>query len=113
MHVTRFAEAPEYQAANHDEMRCLRLQGHNAGPAEQMWMGMSHILPGGGTSLDRSPFEKLYIVLAGEVTVISDDEEAVLRRWDSVRIAPGEGRRLANRSNDPATIVLVMPLPQN
>ncbi len=111
MHVTRFNTAPEYQAPNHDDMRCLRLQGHNAGPSEQMWMGMSHILPGGGTSLDKSPFEKLYIVLDGAVTIISDTEEATLQKWDSVRIAPNEGRQLANRTNHPATIVLVMPLP--
>jgi uncharacterized cupin superfamily protein len=109
MHITRFANAPEYQAPNHDDMRCLRLQGHNAGPSEQMWMGMSHLLPGGGTSLDKSPLEKLYIVLAGEVTIISDTEEATLKLWDSVRIAPNEGRQLANRTNLPATILLVMP----
>jgi uncharacterized cupin superfamily protein len=109
MHITRFANAPEYQAPNHDDMRCLRLQGHNAGPSEQMWMGMSHLLPGGGTSLDKSPFEKLYIVLAGEVTIISDTEEATLKLWDSVRIAPHEGRQLANRTNLPATLLLVMP----
>ena len=33
MHVTRFDEAPEYQAPNHFDMRCLRLQGRE--PARQ------------------------------------------------------------------------------
>ena len=49
MHVTRFSEAPHYEAPNHFDMRCLRLQGKEAGPSTQMWMGMSQILPGGHT----------------------------------------------------------------
>ena len=63
MHVTRFSEAPHYEAPNHFDMRCLRLQGKEAGPSTQMWMGMSQILPGGHTGLDGSPMEKLYLVL--------------------------------------------------
>ena len=46
MHVTRFDQAPAYEAPRHFDMRCLRLQGKEAGPSEQMWMGMSQILPG-------------------------------------------------------------------
>ena len=34
MHVTRFDEAPEYQAPNHFDMRCLRLQGREVAPEE-------------------------------------------------------------------------------
>ena len=45
MHLTRFDQAPAYEAPNHFDMRCLRLQGKEAGPSTQMWMGMSQILP--------------------------------------------------------------------
>ena len=40
MHVTRISAAPEYQAPNHVDMTCLRLQGREAGPAEQLWLGL-------------------------------------------------------------------------
>jgi len=47
----------------------LRLQGREAGPADQLWLGLSTVLPGGGTTLDASGIEKMYVVLEGEVAV--------------------------------------------
>lgn len=94
-------------------MRCLRLQGKEAGPSTQMWMGMSQLLPGGRTGLDASPMEKLYLVLEGELQVVGEldghTEERTLGPWDSCRFAPGEKRQLCNRSHKPAVVVLVMP----
>ncbi len=115
MHVTRFDTAPEYFPLRHDGMRCLRLQGHEAGPAEQLWMGVSIIQPGGQTGLDASPLEKHYFVVEGELTLISELDgqrhEAVLKAYDSCRFAPGESRQLVNRSHETATVLLAMPFP--
>lgn len=111
MHVTRIDEAKAYFPPEHHDMRCLRLQGHEAGPAEMLWVGMSQILPGGHTSLDASPLEKFYVVLEGEVVISNGAKEVTLRQWDSCRIAPGEGRALRNDTNRPAAILLSMPLP--
>jgi quercetin dioxygenase-like cupin family protein len=90
-------------------MRCLRLQGHEAGPAEQLWLGLSQILPGGRTDLNASPIEKMYVVVEGEVTIETPEGESVLRALDSCRIAPGEARALKNRTNRPAMVLLAMP----
>ena len=109
MNITRFAEAPQYFPPNHFLMRCLRLQGHEAGPADQLWLGVSVIEPGGHTSSDASPVEKHYVVLEGSVTVATADGEAVLHRHDSCRLAPGESRKLENRTERPASILLAMP----
>ena len=111
MNVTRFSQAPPYFPANHDLMRCLRLQGHEAGPSDTIWLGVSHILPGGGTSMDASAVEKHYVVLEGEVVILTEEGEAILSKHDSCRLAPGEKRALMNRSNHPATILLAMPYP--
>jgi hypothetical protein len=113
MHVTRFDEAPAYEAPNHFDMRCLRLQGKEAGPSTQMWMGMSQILPGGHTTLDGSPIEKLYLVLEGQLTLVGETDgqppqEQVLGPYDSCRFAPGEKRQLLNRTNRPVLVALVM-----
>lgn len=112
MNVTRCDAAPRYHPPEHDGMACLRLQGHEAGPSDALWLGLSHLLPGGGTSLSASDVEKMYVVVDGEVVVRTDTGECVLRRLDSVRLAPGEPRQLVNRSNLPATILLAMPYPK-
>jgi quercetin dioxygenase-like cupin family protein len=109
MNVTRFEEAPQYFPPNHFSMRCVRLQGHEAGPAESLWLGVSMIEPGGYTTSDASPVEKHYVVLEGEIMVMTDMGEAALKAFDSCRIAPGERRALRNRSGSPAKILLAMP----
>jgi mannose-6-phosphate isomerase-like protein (cupin superfamily) len=110
MNITRLDQAPLYEAPGHDRMRMLRLQGRESGPSDQLWLGLSYLLPGGGTTLDASGIEKMYVVLEGEVVVSNGAEETTLRAWDSCRIAPGEPRRLTNKSNRPAAILLAMPL---
>jgi hypothetical protein len=113
MNVTRFADAPEYQAPNHYDMLCQRLQGREAGPAVQLWLGVSTVQPGGHTGLDGSPMEKHYVVLEGELVLVGEldgqRQEAVLSRFDSCRFAPGERRQLVNRSAQPARVLLAMP----
>ena len=110
MHVTRFNEAPAYFPPEHFDMRCLRLQGHEAGPATQLWMGMSQILPGGHITPSASPIEKLYFVVEGELTVETPDGVSLLQPYDSCRIAPGESRALRNNTNRPVMVLLAMPL---
>lgn len=110
MHVVRYADAPPYEAPGHFDMAMRRLQGREAGPSDQLWLGVSVIAPGGGTAMDASTIEKLYVVLDGEVTIVTADTEVTLGRWDSCRIAPGEGRALKNATDRPATILLAMPL---
>lgn len=112
MNVTRFDEAPAYFPPEHYEMDCVRLQGHEAGPADTLWMGVSKIRPGGSTSLSASPYEKHYVVLEGELTVETPDGETVLQRFDSCRIAPNEARALKNKSDRLVMVLLSMPLPK-
>jgi quercetin dioxygenase-like cupin family protein len=110
MNVTRFNEAPEYLPEHHYQMRCVRLQGHEAGPSDTLWMGVSTIEPGGHTSLAGSPLEKHYVVLQGEVVVCTEGQETTLYQHDSCRLAPGETRALRNDSTEIAMILLAMPL---
>jgi quercetin dioxygenase-like cupin family protein len=111
MHVVRFAEAPGYAAPGHLDMSMVRLQGREAGPSSDIWMGVSVIAPGGGTTLSSSPQEKMYVVLDGTLEVSNGKTGVSLGKWDSCRIAGGEDRRLSNRTSTPAVVLLVMPLP--
>ncbi len=71
---------------------------------------MSQILPGGHTSLDASPIEKIYFVVEGELTIETPDGETTLSQFDSCRIAPNEARALKNKTNKPVIVLLSMPL---
>ncbi len=113
MNITRLNQAPEYVAPNHFDMQCLRLQGREAGPAVQLWMGMSILEPGGHTSLDGSPMEKLYFVVQGELTEVSElngvPTREALHTFDTCRFAPGEKRQIINHTQQEARILLAMP----
>lgn len=111
MHLKRFADAEPYEAPNHFGVVGLRLQGFEDGGPENQWVGLSQFLPGGGAGPDSTPFEKVYVVLDGEMTVIVDGEEAVLRKLDSCTIPPGEVRKIENRRNEVCTMLVVIPYP--
>ena len=112
MHVTRFADAKEYKPPLHHGCTALRLQGMEASPADFAWAGLSHILPGGGADMDATPLGKIYVVVAGEVTVsLADGTSETLRPLDSCYLAPNEARQVRNNGNAVASMIVVMPNP--
>ena len=112
MLVKKFEDAKPYEALNHYDMRALRLQGFEDGGPTKFWVGLSHILPGGGAGPDATPSEKVYVVLAGQVTVVAEGETHLLRPLDSVRIGPNVERTVLNASNEVATMLVVLPYPE-
>jgi len=111
MHVKRFADAKPYEAPNHRAYSSLRLFGADAGGTKGLVFGISHFLPGGGAGPDASPPEKVYLVLAGELTVIVNGKETVLKPLDSCVIEPNETREIINRGNDVCTIAVAVATP--
>jgi quercetin dioxygenase-like cupin family protein len=113
MQVKRFADAKTYEAPNHRDFTGLRLFGAEAGGSKSLIVGISHFLPGGGAGPDASPPEKVYFVLAGELTLIVDGKETVLKKHDSCFIGPNEHREIVNRGNEVCSIlVAVTPAPK-
>lgn len=111
MKVNGFADVQQYVAPNHHGCSSFRLQGWDASKAEHFWVGLSHFLPGGGTTHEATPLEKVYVVVSGEITVVTDSGEATLRTFDSCHIPPNEARTVVNRTNGIATMIVVMPYP--
>lgn len=113
MHVVYKDQAPFYEAPGHEGMLMQRLQGREAGPSGSVWLGLSVIEPGGMTTLSASAVEKFYVVIDGELEISGQLGELtrteVLHPLDSCRIAPLEARRLVNRSERSASVLLVMP----
>lgn len=112
MHVTRLEDARPYEAAKHFDMRGLRLQGFDASPAQGFWVGLSCFLPGGGAESDATPLEKVYVVLEGQVTVTTADGDVELGPLDSCLLSADERRSIVNRTNRPASMLVVMPYPK-
>jgi quercetin dioxygenase-like cupin family protein len=112
MKVNRLADVQRYEPPNHFDCTALRLQGWDASDAAHFWVGLSHFLPGGGTTHEATPLEKVYVVLRGEVTVVTEDGEETLRALDSCYLAPGEARTVTNRTNDVVSMLVVMPYPE-
>lgn len=111
MHVKKFEDAETYEAPNHFGVTGLRLQGFEEGGPTNQWVGLSQFLPGGGAGPDSTPFEKVYVVLEGEMTVIVDGTETVLSKYDSCTIPPNQVRKIENRSNHVCAMLVVIPYP--
>ncbi|MBC8381836.1 MAG: cupin domain-containing protein [SAR92 clade bacterium] len=112
MKVTRIEKAEPYQAPNHFDCTALRLQGFDASSAENFWVGLSHILPNGGTTMEGTNLEKVYIVVSGEVTVVTSEGRATLGVHDSCHIPANERRQVINETNETASMIVVMPYPE-
>jgi len=108
MKKVSLAQVKPYEAPGHFKMVALRLSGKEETGAEKFWVGMSHFLPGGGAEFGATPAEKYYFVLDGEITVKTEKEEITLGPWDSVYIAPNEGREIINKTNKPVSMLVVI-----
>jgi len=83
MLVPRFAGAGTEDALNHWGVTCLRPQVLGKGGPYNQGVGISQFLPGGGAGPDSTPFEKVYVVVEGEMTVEIDGVETVWSAMDS------------------------------
>ncbi len=102
MQVKHLSDAKPYEAPNHRAYCSLRLFG----------LELSHFLPGGGAGPDASPTEKVYYVLAGELTLIAGGKQTVLKANDSCFFGPNESREIVNRGNDVVTMLVAVSTPQ-
>ena len=95
-----FSEVKPYvpTAGDHYNMIALKLHGKEETGIETFWTGLSHFLPSGGAGVDDSPFEKVYFVLEGEITIedMANNKKIVLKKWDSIAIGRGEARKITN-----------------
>ncbi len=112
MKVTRLNEAKTYDAKLHHSMTALRLQGLEASELESFSCSLSYFLPGGGAEWSASANEKVYVVIEGEVTILSGSSEqpveTTLGPLDSCLIGFGEARAVENRSNQPVTMLVIV-----
>ena len=104
-----FDQVKPYAAPGHIDTSALRLSGKDETGAQKFWVGLSHFLPGGGVEYggEDQDTEKVYIVVEGQVTVKSKTEEFTLNPLDALYIAPHDGRSILNKTNKPASMLVI------
>jgi len=114
MKKVKLEEAKPYDAPGHFNVTTLRLQHNETTGVKNFWVGLSHFLPGGGAEMSSSNFEKVYFMISGKMTVVTEDgKEIVLEPFDSLYIPPGEKRYLINKTNMPATMLVICSYPES
>lgn len=108
MKKVEFKDAPTYEAAGHFGCTVLRLQHKDLTGSQNFWVGLTHFLPKGGAEMAGGDTEKAYLVLAGNVTVKAESGmEFSLGPMDTLYIPPGEKRSILNKTNYPASMLVV------
>jgi uncharacterized cupin superfamily protein len=107
MHISRLADATPFHPAGHEGVGPVRLRGGEAAPAESVSVVLSHYLPGGQAETAPQPAETVYVVMSGELVMISEGREETLRRYDSARFTAGTVRQVINRTRLPASMLVI------
>ena len=109
MRITRLADATPFDPPGHRGIAPLRLQGGEAAPTEEVTVVLSHYLPGGDAEMAVQQTETVYVVVSGELTMVSDGVEMTLRPYDSVHFSAGTSRQVVNRTQLPAGMLVIRP----
>lgn len=107
MRVTRVEDAVPFQPVGHEGVGPVRLQGGTRTPTTKFTVALSHYLPGGTAELAPQEAETVYVVLQGELLMVSEGVEEVLGPLDSVHFTPGTMRTVENRTNVPSSMLVI------
>ncbi len=107
MRITRLADATPFDPPGHRGVGPFRLQGADSTPTESVLVSLSHYLPGGEAEMAPQPAETIYVITDGELVMISEGAQETLRRYDSVHFTTGTVRRVVNRTQLPASMLVI------
>jgi quercetin dioxygenase-like cupin family protein len=114
--VTRAAEAPSYFPPLHVGVNARRLHGHEAGPTDAFWVGLSVYGPGATAQRSATSQETVYVVLDGQLVLTTWEQDrgtaTVLSSGDSVHLPRGTARSVENASSSDARLLVVIAQPQ-
>lgn len=113
MKKVKLDETKSYEAPGHFGYSSFRIFSKDNGGAENFSVALSHFLPAGGAEMASGSTEKVYFVIAGSITVQTEDgQELTLNPMDSLYIPAGEKRSVLNKTKAPATMLVVVSYPK-
>ena len=107
MRITRLIDGEPFSPAGHSGVGPVRLQGGTSTPTSDFTVVLSHYLPGGSAELAPQVAETVHVVVSGELAMSSEGTEATLGALDSVHFTPGTTRTVENRTNQPASMLVI------
>jgi len=107
MRINRLADAETFDPPGHTRVGPVRLQGGAGAPTEGLTVALSHYLPGGRAELAPQPVETIYVLVTGELVMVSEGHEATLHPYDSAHFTAGTLREVVNRSQLPASMLVI------
>ncbi len=107
MRVTRLADAEPFTPVGHEGVGPVRLQGGASTPTTDFTVALSHYLPSATAHLAPQEAETVYVVISGELVMTSDEVEETLGAYDSVHFTIGTLRTVENRTNLPASMLVI------
>lgn len=110
MRITRLSEAEPFSPIGHTGVGPVRLQGGESFPTTEFTVALSHYLPGGSAELSPQVSETVYVIVSGALVMVSAGREETLERLDSVHFTPGDTRTVENRTNEPASMLVIRSL---
>lgn len=98
----------EAEAMHHEDFGSGIIFESQLGDFEQLGINVRWLEPGQPASMYHAEgAQEAYLVLHGEATLIVDDAERPLRRWDFVHLPPGTPHALAGAGSGPCAVLMV------
>jgi mannose-6-phosphate isomerase-like protein (cupin superfamily) len=107
MRVTRIEDAEPFTPVGHAGVGPVRLQGGSKTPTEKFTVALSHYLPGAEAQLAPQDAETVYVLLSGNLVMAADGVEETIGALDSVHYTVGTMRTVENRTNLPASMLVI------
>jgi mannose-6-phosphate isomerase-like protein (cupin superfamily) len=107
MRVTRIGDAEPFSPVGHAGVGPVRLQGGDSTPTSDFSVVLSNYLPGAEAELSPQVAETVYVVLTGELVMVSEGVEETLGAYDSVHFTLGTLRSVHNRTTLPASMLVI------
>ena len=114
--ITRKNEAYTYEAAGHFDVRTTRLHDPQDVNSGGITMGLSHFLPGGGSSYGFNDKESVYYVIEGQMYLESEvgtpnEIKTTLYAGDSFHCGPGTNKSILNNGSECSKMLVCLVSP--
>ncbi|WNV82966.1 cupin domain-containing protein [Umezawaea sp. Da 62-37] len=109
MQVFRLADAEPFDPPGHRGVGPVRLQNGHSTPWDGVTVVLSHYLPYGEAEMAPQPTDTVYVVVSGELVMVSEEIEEALGPYDSARFSAGTLRQVVNRTHLPASMLVIRP----
>ncbi|MBP0456444.1 cupin domain-containing protein [Streptomyces montanisoli] len=109
--IARLVQAQRFEPVGHHDVGPVHLFGGERYDGA-VTVALSHYLPGGRADMSPVPAETLYLVLTGTLTLTdADGRTETLNTLDGARLTSGTPRSVENRTNLPASMLVIRPNP--